>query len=420
MRRLETLPGPDDQQDTQPITDRLRGCGSLPGMTGREQVGLTVGDVLRLPGLQAGRLLAGSKGIDRPVDRMNMMEVPDVMPWVRPRELLVTSGYPLSEYDVTGLEDLVSGLYTKGVGGLVAKVGGRYLRELPPPVLRRADKIGLPLIQMPLDLAFTDLQEQFYRQVLSLHEKRLVAAAADRQRADRIRRLLESRVVDPGLLAEWAVEANITLLAKRAVVVRGRAALGVDSYRRLTEKMSHVPRMTEWMLQAFGDCVIALVPAADDSEVAEDLRALMKDSPGVRAGVGGLAPTPAEWPRSYRQALRAIEVAERPATAAPVVSWSRLGLHRVVDALVSADMASELVAAALGPVQDEPQLRETLETFLRYNCNVAETARAMHFHYNTVRQRVARLELTLGPFVNDAERRTELLIACEVERQRRT
>lgn len=48
------------------------------------QGGLSVRDVLQVSSLADARVVAGWDGLDRIVQRMNVMEVPDVLPWVNP------------------------------------------------------------------------------------------------------------------------------------------------------------------------------------------------------------------------------------------------------------------------------------------------------------------------------------------------
>jgi purine catabolism regulator len=65
-----------------------------PGSTGAQAVlgyGLTVAEVLESPCLTGSSLLAGKAGLGRLVQRLNVMEVPDILPWVKPYELLLTT-----------------------------------------------------------------------------------------------------------------------------------------------------------------------------------------------------------------------------------------------------------------------------------------------------------------------------------------
>src|SRR4051794_16917957 len=114
--------------------------------TGTLVRGVSVRDVLSLSSLSGATLLAGERGLDRIVQRLNVMEVPDILPWTKPHELLLTTGYPLRETPQSPC-DLVTELESRRLAAVGIKLG-RYLDELPADMLAAADRVGLPIIRL--------------------------------------------------------------------------------------------------------------------------------------------------------------------------------------------------------------------------------------------------------------------------------
>src|SRR3954449_6374266 len=90
----------------------------LPTVGVREpRPGLPLTQVLALPVLAGAQLIAGAGGRHRVVTRVNVMEVPDVLPYVREGELLVTTGYAVRDQP-DRLAGLVRDLHLRGVAAL--------------------------------------------------------------------------------------------------------------------------------------------------------------------------------------------------------------------------------------------------------------------------------------------------------------
>ncbi|NUW44293.1 PucR family transcriptional regulator [Nonomuraea rhodomycinica] len=136
-----------------------------PASTGTIIHGLSVGEVLGVSTLAQARLIAGRSGLGRIVQRLNVMEVPDVLAWVKPHELLLTTGYPLRNTPQS-LGRLVADLDERGLSALAIKLG-RYVDELPEEMVEQADRLGFPLIQLPDDVGFDDILNQVLTDILN-------------------------------------------------------------------------------------------------------------------------------------------------------------------------------------------------------------------------------------------------------------
>jgi PucR family transcriptional regulator, purine catabolism regulatory protein len=112
-------------------------------------------EVLGTPVLAGARVLAGEQGLDRCVERLNVMEVPDILPWVKPHEFLLTTAYPLRA-EPDALPRLIADLDAAGLAGLGVKLG-RYLEELPAAALEVADARGFPVVQLPDEVGFDEI-----------------------------------------------------------------------------------------------------------------------------------------------------------------------------------------------------------------------------------------------------------------------
>src|SRR5437764_7627898 len=117
--------------------------------------GVPLRDALNLPALDGARVLAGATGLGRTVRYVNVMEVPDILDWVKPDELLLTTTYPLRD-DRAALAELVPRLAQKGLAGLAVKPA-RYIDEVPRPMLEAADQLSFPLLELPSRTALADI-----------------------------------------------------------------------------------------------------------------------------------------------------------------------------------------------------------------------------------------------------------------------
>ncbi len=133
-------------------------------------------DILRIDLLQGSEVLAGHAGLGKSIVSVNVMEVPDIIDWVMPGELLLTTAYTFSE-DSSKLELLIPQLKEKKVCGLGIKTH-RYLDEVPEGALRIADELGFPIIRIPRDVPYGELIKAIFNHIIG-EQTRLLSRIND-------------------------------------------------------------------------------------------------------------------------------------------------------------------------------------------------------------------------------------------------
>ncbi|GGK72041.1 CdaR family transcriptional regulator [Sphaerisporangium melleum] len=499
--------------------------------------GVSVGEVLGVSTLAGARLIGGESGLDRVVQRLNVMEVPDILAWVKPHELLLTTGYPLRNTPQS-LGTLVTDLDERGLAALGVKLG-RYVDELPGEMVEQADRLGFPLILLPNDVGFDDILNQVLTDILN-RQAALLARTEEAHRAlvqivlaggglrevvAEVAGLLDvsvavvdaagavlsaagdtaaleavpavsgggytvvpvvagghhhGRIVaytpggamregDVGILERAATVAALVVTRQEAVtaveskyradflrdVLTGRGGLRVAARARafgwdlerpvgvvvaeidpewdippdrllaawVTALRRHDPNGA---VAGFSHEVVAIVGSGVDlTRLAKDATASFADSRPATfsTGMSRVAQGADALPDAYGQALKAARVGRQLHGRGAVAHFDQLGVYRLLSLVNDTAELHAFVKETLGPLAgdddaENADLRRTLQVLLETNLNVAETARRLHFHYNTLRYRIGKLERMLGNFTEDAHLRLNLTLALHVLRMR--
>lgn len=173
-------------------------------------------DVLALPTLARARVVGGRSGLSRPIRAVNVMEVPDILAWVKRDELLLTTAYPLRD-DPEALEALVPRLAERGLTGLALKPS-RYIARIPQAMIDTADALGFPLIELPPEASFNEIITSVLTVILNAQAARLERSAAIHDRFTRI-------VLSGGGLRQIA-EALAELIGRPVTIVDAQGVSG--------------------------------------------------------------------------------------------------------------------------------------------------------------------------------------------------
>jgi purine catabolism regulator len=275
---------------------------------------------------------------------------------------------------------------------------------------------------------------------LAVTKQLAVRAVESKYQGDFLRDLLTGQVVPEVGVAHaaslgWDVDRQVVVIVAELDPVQGEDQTATLVARPAGERFAAAwqsvvrPRDPQAPVVGFHREVVAVLGVPAHGEVDRLVRELVREVSGdggggrrsFGTGVSRIAVRPDGLPRAYEQARTAVRVGRRVQGAGSLANFDGLGVFRLLSLVPDDGELRAFAEETLGPLArlgppDGGDLRHTLEVLLDANLNVAQAARRLHFHYNTLRYRIAKLEQMLGPFGEDPQLRLSLHLALQILR----
>jgi DNA-binding PucR family transcriptional regulator len=137
---------------------------------------------------------------------------------------------------------------------------------------------------------------------------------------------------------------------------------------------------------------------------------------GCRAGVGGQCTAPADFSRSYREALLALRVQRGVGGPDQVSVFDDLGVYRLLSESADVEAVQGFVQRWLGALREYDlakgaELVRTLTSYLECGGNYDSTASMLSIHRSSLRYRLGRIRHISGHDLADADTRFNLQLA---------
>lgn len=129
----------------------------MHGYIRRDEVQLSISlkNSMKLGKFSECEVVAGHEGIDRTIENITIMEVPDIVKWLKKKELILTSLFAIKD-DIDAQNVLVQRLYYAGATALAIKPF-ESIKEIPPVMIDNANKLGFPIIKIPNHVRYLDI-----------------------------------------------------------------------------------------------------------------------------------------------------------------------------------------------------------------------------------------------------------------------
>ncbi len=126
---------------------------------------LTLDEALHaLPVLSSAQVVAGHGGLQRAIRWTHIIDNVEVLSWVRPGDLLLTTAFALKDNpnsEMVMIEELAS----KGIAGMLVSIG-RYIREIPADTISAADRLGFPIVTIPWEVPLVEVTHAIHERII--------------------------------------------------------------------------------------------------------------------------------------------------------------------------------------------------------------------------------------------------------------
>ncbi len=199
---------------------------------------ITVRDALQIGGLIEAKVIAGAGGLDQEIRSVDIIDVPDAAIWFRRHSLLSTTFYALKdniEAQLKMLEDIRS----CGGAGLIIFSPERYISQIDARLIRKADELGLPLLEMP-DCSYIDVIVPVMSQILDKQVKAL-------EYAQEVHSMMTDIVLKGKGLRELLT--SLAVLLEKPVLMADADLFLLDAVSPPGADNSSVPLVEKWQLR---------------------------------------------------------------------------------------------------------------------------------------------------------------------------
>lgn len=367
-------------------------------------MGISVRDVLQLPPMRGSTLIAGSRGIDNPVEGISLMESNDSVDFIPSGTLILSNARALASYSGP-FAALIKQLAENGVSGIAIK-RNRFLHDVPKDLIAAADDQGFPIVLVP--------QEPTPSAIISAITYEV----------------FKTETNDRNCTFDESLLKNLALGNEDASVSRNRlASLGWDVKRPMgvvavwsdedvpDDVFAHARKAAgfEYAFDVFTTHVLVKdLKDANEGQLALSsgklLDSLRCSEAGIRWYIGASLETNLliHLSRSYYEAQNALWFAIANSEPSKVYRFDRMGVFSILLNPRNYSEFNRFVDATLGGLKRHDRLNgsdffQTLVAYAECNESVEQASKRLGVHFNTVRHRLKEIKRLISEHAVDGD-----------------
>lgn len=396
---------------------------------------LTLAKALTITPLDRCRVVGGAGGLHRIVSSVNIISpmAPGPRPWIKGGELIFPTGGVFKD-DIEEQIRLFHYLNNQGCAGLAVNFK-RFLVESPEYIIREADLLNFPLIEIPYELPWSDIIDSLIREIVNSQR-----CESERSRCNAfLTSLLRGELHGEDFIL--ARGTPFGLLQNCDYTVINISFESVKEGGLNPEFINYLIGLTQEISSNMG--VKALIAETDDLvillqifkrknhlrtlTVERDIAQLLlerfsKQFPNtpLAIGIGNRHSNIVSISNSYIQAKEAVCIGRRvtPHANGVIYEYEPLCAYATIQ-LIPEEDRQHYVDKTLGRLleydkDNHAEFMSTLEIYLTCGRRITECAQRLHVHRNTVIFRITRIKELLETDIDDGDTAFRLQLALNI------
>ena len=364
------------------------------------------------------KLIAGEGGWSNSISWLMMIEDLTIIQNFKGKELAVTTG--LGFQTRASLKKLVQALSDIGASGLIINTG-KYIKEIPPSIIRFCDENDLPLLTVPWEIYLADMIKDLSVQVF-------MQSVADEQISNAFIQAIESPQTIEQYSRDLRAYFDLDGTFQIALITSGDLdSMDTVERKRISFRMQIL--LTNLTHNGhffyYDSCFVVIMNAISKKQSKEILEPFAKrlkarmPQKQIRIGVSSQVHGIGNLHIAYKRAMAAVRMTH--AEDDPIIYFDKMGMYRLLYSVEDKALLQELSGELLKPLLDydtqhHADYVETLECFLNNSGSIKAVSEQMFIHRNTILYRMTNIKNLLDCSLESAEDRMKYKIACMIQK----
>lgn len=374
---------------------------------------LTVMDALKIESLKNTKLAAGKNGLDRVIKSVTVMEVPDIVKWLKGGEFIITRFYSIKD----NVQDQINILYELNklnASGIAIKLTDSF-PAIDERFIKAADEINFPVIEVTESLTFLDImtplnyaifeQEEHFR-LVEEYIKAIVFHTYKTKEFIIERGKNLGYDIEKGFIYTISIDvSNFCTLSKKhnqnkynSIYVKDEICQFMDNITRSFKREEKI--LNYMIIRNIEDITLFIqtenkINAERYGKYILDLllkhRNLYYKCMGMTIGIGSIGEGLNGIENGYDQAKYAVKIGQVVSKSQDYYFYKNIEIYSLFYKN-SFDTLLSFTTSTLGKVANDIELIDTLSMYFECNENIMLTSEKLFIHKNTLKYRLDRIK----------------------------